>query len=59
MTRQDNTQRQFLLVSWLSGGKIAHERDMQHEKERTSGYSEQEQHHGWSTMGQGMMRRGS
>jgi hypothetical protein len=30
---------------------------MQHEKERTSGCSEQEQHHGRSTMGQGMMRR--
>jgi hypothetical protein len=59
MTRQNNKQRHLLLVSWLSGGKIAHERDMQHAKERTSGCIEQEQHPGWSTMGQGMMRRGS
>jgi hypothetical protein len=59
MTRQNNKQRQLFLVAWLPGGEIGHERDMQHEKERTSGCSEQEQHHGWSTMGQGMMRRGS
>jgi hypothetical protein len=59
MTYQNNEQQQLLLVSWLSGGKISHERDMQHEKERTSGCSEQEQHHGWIPMGQGMMRRGS
>jgi hypothetical protein len=39
-------------VAWLPGGEIAHERDMQHEKERTLGCSKQEQHHGWSTMGQ-------
>jgi hypothetical protein len=32
---------------------------MQHEKERTPGCSEQEQPHGRSPMGQGMMRRGS
>jgi hypothetical protein len=59
MTRQNNEQRQLLLVTWLSGGEIAYERDMQHEKERTSGCSKQEQHNGWSTMGQRMMRRGS
>jgi hypothetical protein len=58
-TRQNNKQRQLLLVAWLPGGKIAHKRNMQYEKERTLGCSEQEQHHGWSTMGQGMMRRGS
>jgi hypothetical protein len=57
-THQNNKQRQLLLVTWLTGGKIAHEREMQHEKERTSGCSKQEQHHGWSTMGKGMMRRG-
>jgi hypothetical protein len=35
------------------------EKGMQHEKEWTSGCSEHGQHHGRSTMGQGMMRRGS
>jgi hypothetical protein len=55
----NNKQRQLLLVAWLRGGKIAHECDMQHEKERTSGCGEQEQHHGWIPMGQGMMQRGS
>jgi hypothetical protein len=40
MTRQDNEQWQLLLVAWLSG--IAHDRNMQHEKEWTSGCSEQE-----------------
>jgi hypothetical protein len=59
MTRQNNKQQQLLLVAWLPGSKIAHQRDMQHEKERTSGYSDEDRHHGWSTMGQGMMRRGS
>jgi hypothetical protein len=59
MTRQDNEQRQLFLVAWLSGSEIAYKRNMQHEKERTSGCSEQEQHHGRSPMGQGMMRRGS
>jgi hypothetical protein len=59
MTRQDNKQRQLLLVASLSGSEIAYERDMQHEKERTSGCSEQEQPHGRSPVGQGMMRRGS
>jgi hypothetical protein len=58
-TRQNNQQRQLLLVAWISGSKIAYERNMQHEKERTSGCSEQGQHHGWSAMGQRMMRRGS
>jgi hypothetical protein len=58
-TRQNNKQRQLLLVAWLSGREIAYERNMQHEKERTSGCSEQEQHHGWSPMGQGVMWRGS
>jgi hypothetical protein len=48
-----------LLVAWLSGSEIAYERDMQHEKERTQGCSEQEQPHGRSPMGQGLMRRGS
>jgi hypothetical protein len=51
MTRQNNEQRQLLLVAWLSGSEITYERNMQHEKERTSGYREQEQHHGWSAMG--------
>jgi hypothetical protein len=59
MTRQKNKQQQLLLVAWLSGSEIAYERNMQHEKEQTSGCSEQEQHHGWSPMGKGMMRRGS
>jgi hypothetical protein len=58
-TRQNNKQQQLLLVAWLPGGEIAHKRDMQHEKERTSGYGEQRQHHGWSPMGKVMMRRGS
>jgi hypothetical protein len=56
---KNNEQRQFFLVAWLSGSEITYERNMQHEKERSSGCSEQEQHHGRSTMGQGMMRRGS
>jgi uncharacterized protein YukE len=55
----NNKQRQLLLVAWLSGSEIAYERNMQHEKERTSGCREQEQHNGRSPMGQGMMRRGS
>jgi hypothetical protein len=59
MNYQDNEQRQFLLVVWLSGSEIAYERDMQHEEERTPGCSKQEQHHGRSPIGQGMMRRGS
>jgi hypothetical protein len=59
MTRQNNEQRQLLLVAWLPGGEIAYGRDMQHEKEQTSGCSEQEQHHGRRAMGQGMMQRGS
>jgi hypothetical protein len=59
MTRQDDEQRQLLLVSWLSGSKITYERDLQHEKERTQGCSDQEQPHGRSPVGQGMMRRGS
>jgi hypothetical protein len=59
MICQNNKQRQLLLVAWLSGSEIAYERNMQHEKERTSGCSEQKQHHGRSPMGQGMMRRGS
>jgi hypothetical protein len=59
MTRQNNEQRQLLLVTWLSGGEIAYDHDMQHEKERTSGCREQKQPHGRSTMGQGIMRRGS
>jgi hypothetical protein len=59
MTLQDNKQRQLLLVSWLSGSESAYERNMQHEKERTSGCSEQEQHNGRILMGQGMMRMGS
>jgi hypothetical protein len=58
-THQDNEQRQLLLVAWLSGSEIAYERDMQHEKEQTPGCSEQEQPHGRSPMGPGMMRRGS
>jgi hypothetical protein len=58
-THQNNNQRQLLLVAWLSGSEIAYERNMQHEKERTSGCSEQEQHHGRSPMGQEMMGRGS
>jgi hypothetical protein len=37
----------------------AHQRDMQHEKDRTSRCSDKDRHHGWSAMGQGMMRRGS
>jgi hypothetical protein len=32
-----------MLVPWLSGSEIAYECDMQHEKEQTQGYSEQEQ----------------
>jgi hypothetical protein len=47
---------------WSHGyqvAKIAHQRDMQHEKERTSRFSDKDRHHGWSTMGQRMMRRGS
>jgi hypothetical protein len=32
MTRQNNEQRQLFLVVWLSGGEIAHVRDMQHKK---------------------------
>jgi hypothetical protein len=46
---------------WSYGYQVAksNERNMQHEKERTSGCSGQEQHHGWSPMGQEMMRRGS
>jgi hypothetical protein len=31
-TRQNNKQRQLLLVAWLPGGKIAHECDMQNAK---------------------------
>jgi hypothetical protein len=31
-TRQNNKQRQLLLVAWLPGGEITHECDMQHEK---------------------------
>jgi hypothetical protein len=58
-TLQNNEQGQLLLVAWLSGIEIAYERNMQHEKERTSRCSEQEQHHEWSQMGQGMMRRRS
>jgi hypothetical protein len=34
-TRQNNEQQQLLVVAWLPGSKIAHERNMQHEKERT------------------------
>jgi predicted RNase H-like nuclease (RuvC/YqgF family) len=49
---KNNEQQQLLLVAWLSGGEIAYERVMQHEKERTSGCIKQEQHHGRSTMGQ-------
>jgi predicted RNase H-like nuclease (RuvC/YqgF family) len=56
---QDNEQQQLLLVAWLPGSKTAYERDMQHEKEQTQGCSKQEQPHGRSPMGQGMMRRGS
>jgi hypothetical protein len=48
-----------MLVAWLSGSEIAYERNMQHEKERTQGCSDQEQPHGRSPMGQGMMWRGS
>jgi hypothetical protein len=59
MTRQDNGQRQLLMVAWLSDSEIAYECDMQHEKERTPGCSEQEQPHGRIPMGQGMMQRGS
>jgi predicted RNase H-like nuclease (RuvC/YqgF family) len=46
---------------WSHGYQVAksHTKKMQHEKERTSGCSEQEQHHGRSPMGQGMMPRGS
>jgi hypothetical protein len=46
---------------WLHGYQVAksHMSAMQHEKERTSGCSKQEQPHGRSPMGQGMMRRGS
>jgi hypothetical protein len=58
-TRQNNKQQQLLLVAWLPSSKIAHQRDMKHEKERTSRCSDNDRHHGWSTMGQGMMRRGS
>jgi predicted RNase H-like nuclease (RuvC/YqgF family) len=49
---------------WSHGYQVAKSHmsatcDMQHEKERTSGCGHQRQHHGWSTTGQGMMRRGS
>jgi hypothetical protein len=42
MTHQDNGQPQLMLVAWLSGREIAYERNMQHEKERTPGCSEEE-----------------
>jgi hypothetical protein len=59
MTHKENEQRQVLLVAWISGSEIAYKLKMQHETEWTSGCSEQEQDHGWITMGQGMKRRGS
>jgi hypothetical protein len=58
-TCQNNKQRQLLLVAWPPGDEIAHEGSMQHEKERTPGSGHQRQHHGWSPMGKGMMRRDS
>jgi hypothetical protein len=48
-----------MLVPRLSGIKTAYERDLQHEKEHTQGCINQEQPHGRSPVGQGMMRRGS
>jgi hypothetical protein len=51
MTRKNIKQRQLLLVVWISGSEIAYELNMQHEKERRSGCSEQNQHHGRSPMG--------
>jgi hypothetical protein len=48
-----------MLVPWLSGSEIAYERNMQYEKERTQGCSDQKQPYGRSPVGQGMMRGGS
>jgi hypothetical protein len=48
-----------MFFSRLSGSKIAYERDLQHEKERTQGCSDEEQPHGRIPVGQGMMRMSS
>jgi homoserine acetyltransferase len=57
-THKENEQQQLLVVAGLSGSEIAHERNMQHEKEWTPGLIEKDQPYGRSPMGQGMMRRG-
>jgi hypothetical protein len=53
------TLKNKIKPAWQGQREIAYMRDMQHEEERTLGCSEQEQPHGRSPMGQGMMRRGS
>jgi hypothetical protein len=53
------TNNNSYLVAWLPGGEITQKCNVQHEKERTPGCSEQKQHNGRRPMGKWMMRRGS